>query len=765
MRLLEYKSNGELTLTKDLINRVPPYAILSHTWGADIDEVTFQDLIDGTGQSKPGYDKIRFCGRQARSDGLQYFWVDTCFIDKSNNTELSEAINSMFRWYRYAAKCYVYLQDVSRSALNVDDKSTQLPWIAPLRESRWFTRGWTLQELIAPISVEFFSRDGEQLGDKKSLELYIHEITGIPIKALQGSPLSDFSVIERISWAEKREATRKEDMAYSLLGILGIHMPLIYGEGREYAFKRLRKEIQNRAIDILPSINQAISDLSDDPMRSVALTIRSETIPEDPDVILELRLKIDDLFHGTMSFFIARYREGRTWPDGYGLRELDYTEFFLSLRPRLDVQLKWFGRIVQLQPLLGDGELVDRPALLYSTVLDGAEFKPGGSLSHPQVFEIPSLRTLIRKRSTFQLVTHNVLTKAVSVVSDDTDISIELKGELQGDWLQLYRSHTTKEQRDLLTIPYLSPPGMSPILRNALLARYCYELGITQSDSYMLKLKLPSADDIEKNEFDSREERIIAASYFYDNALLSFARGRWRDSFIGYKKTYELLLPLTLTSPGIPPVILATALYLSLRCMAKIWGRLKSLENAKMVSRRAINAVRRIKNSDPTDPDFQGMWANALLQDASINADLQDGESTIECLVEHVNVLRSLYLKIQTQPRRLAWLASLLNAVKIVSTNKISADKEVDAWKAALRAEIGDDEAFNKAAHQPSPDKLPVWLTDCRLELWPTGPIQSATLRYTLRIPEWWNAEFTTRGTTSETMHIYDGGVGGYDSE
>jgi hypothetical protein len=124
--------------------------------------------------------------------------------------------------------------------------------------------------------------------------------------------------------------------------------------------------------------------------------------------------------------------------------------------------------------------------------------------------------------------------------------------------------------------------------------------------------------------------------------------------FIEYKRTWELLLPLVLTSLGTPLVTLATALYLSMRRIAEIWGRLKSPENAKMVSRRAINAVRRIKNSDPTDPNFQGMWADALLQDAAINADLQDRESTIECLVEHVNVVRRLYLKTRTQPRRLA---------------------------------------------------------------------------------------------------------------
>jgi hypothetical protein len=243
MRLLERNNSSEFSLTQDFGDDIPQYAILSHTWGADTEEVTFRDLMDGTGKSKGGYDKIRFCGEQARRDGLQYFWVDTCCIDKSNNNELSEAINSMFRWYRNAAKCYVYLSDVPRPAFDTNDKSNQLPWESAFRKSRWFTRGWTLQELIAPASVEFFSKDWEQLGNKPSLERHIREITGIPVEALQGSSLSDFSVAERMLWTERRETKRKEDKAYSLLGIFDVYMPLIYGEGRESAFKRLREEI------------------------------------------------------------------------------------------------------------------------------------------------------------------------------------------------------------------------------------------------------------------------------------------------------------------------------------------------------------------------------------------------------------------------------------------------------------------------------------------------------------------------------------------
>ena len=143
MRLLEYNDTGEICLTKiPFGDNVPPYAILSHTW--DTQEVSFEDLTDGTGKNKLGYDKIRFCGQQAKHDGLQYFWVDTCCIDKSNHFELQEAINSMFRWYQEAAKCYVYLSDVSIAKRKASDKFSEFTWEPAFRKSRWFIWGWTL---------------------------------------------------------------------------------------------------------------------------------------------------------------------------------------------------------------------------------------------------------------------------------------------------------------------------------------------------------------------------------------------------------------------------------------------------------------------------------------------------------------------------------------------------------------------------------------------------------------------------------------------
>jgi hypothetical protein len=241
MRLLQYDDDGDLSLTEFFESDIPKYAILSHTWGAE--EVTLADLTGGTSKKMAGYSKIQFCGEQARRDGLQYFWVDTCCIDKSNSSELAEAINSMFRWYQDATRCYVYLSDVSKPAFDTNDKSNKLHWEVTFRKSRWFTRGWTLQELIAPTSVEFFSKEGELLGNKSMLETAISSITGISLDVLRGHPLAECTIEERMTWAKARITKREEDHVYSLFGIFDVTMPLVYGEGKVKAFRRLYEEI------------------------------------------------------------------------------------------------------------------------------------------------------------------------------------------------------------------------------------------------------------------------------------------------------------------------------------------------------------------------------------------------------------------------------------------------------------------------------------------------------------------------------------------
>lgn len=258
MRLLETTDGRTYNLTDDFIHKdqIPAYAILSHTW-EEGQEVTFENLVEDKSSSyrklrttlrlpprsgKGGYDKLRFCAKQAKRDGLRYFWVDTCCINKSDSQELERAINSMFQWYKRATKCYVYLPDVSTGHQN--NNSPCPTWQPAFVKSRWFTRGWTLQELLAPAVVEFFSREGTCLGNRLELRNLIHDITDIPLKALSGTPLSEFGVDERLSWAVERQTTREEDEVYALLGIFDIKLPFIYTEGYDGALRRLLDEIE-----------------------------------------------------------------------------------------------------------------------------------------------------------------------------------------------------------------------------------------------------------------------------------------------------------------------------------------------------------------------------------------------------------------------------------------------------------------------------------------------------------------------------------------
>lgn len=257
MRLV---NTSTIKLEDFLADEIPPYAILSHTWGRD--EVDFQAFQqkkyrgDGT-----GWGKIVNCCKRAKRNGLQYAWIDTCCIDKTSSAELQEAINSMFRYYQNAAACYAILSDV-QDPNNMDQ----------FRTSRWFRRGWTLQELLAPKEVFFFAnsrspntrvshshersdswskigRRGRNLSSQARdleadvLALIISEITTINVGFLTGlRPLSDGSIAMRMAWAAGRQTTRIEDRAYSMLGIFDINMPMLYGEGRR-AFQRLQREI------------------------------------------------------------------------------------------------------------------------------------------------------------------------------------------------------------------------------------------------------------------------------------------------------------------------------------------------------------------------------------------------------------------------------------------------------------------------------------------------------------------------------------------
>lgn len=227
MRLLH---TSTLKLHEFYDAQIPSYVILSHTWGNE--EVTLQDLEKEESKSWAGYAKITSCCALARSSGWEWLWIDTCCIDKTSSADLSEAINSMYRWYRNSQVCYAYLTDCFLQSDGISD--------ADFCQSRWFTRGWTLQELLAPGAVVFYDRDWREIGTKSSLAPQISRVTGISSQGM-ADPQSA-NIAAKMSWASRRQTSRVEDMAYCLLGLFDLTMPLLYGEGNN-AFKRLQLEL------------------------------------------------------------------------------------------------------------------------------------------------------------------------------------------------------------------------------------------------------------------------------------------------------------------------------------------------------------------------------------------------------------------------------------------------------------------------------------------------------------------------------------------
>ncbi|KAL9084379.1 MAG: hypothetical protein Q9165_008093 [Trypethelium subeluteriae] len=225
MRLLHIGEGLSLRLQEFEFGAVPPYAILSHRWGTE--EVSFKDFEQGSEASKEGYEKIKGFASKAQLLGFKYCWVDTCCIDKRSSAELSESINSMYKWYQNAGECFAYLSDVP-----------ELHW----SKSIWWSRGWTLQELLAPRHVIFYDCKWNDLGSKHELTNDIARTSGIAPEALRGIAPSEFSLHTRMSWASRRTTSRTEDLAYCLLGLFDVNMPLLYGEGSR-AFIRLQEEI------------------------------------------------------------------------------------------------------------------------------------------------------------------------------------------------------------------------------------------------------------------------------------------------------------------------------------------------------------------------------------------------------------------------------------------------------------------------------------------------------------------------------------------
>ncbi|KAI0483980.1 HET-domain-containing protein [Xylariaceae sp. FL0804] len=270
-----------------------PYAILSHVWGKG--EVLFHEVeqeqkhhddddyededgdasiqAQATGKEKErkgrvqrreGWAKIRGFFAAARRLGLSHAWIDTCCIDKRNSADLSEALNSMYAYYRDANVCLIYLRDVpgppspteqqqqqEQQEEEQEEETRREAQLGAVRASVWFSRGWTLQELLAPARRRFFAEDWTEIPGGEGLDDVLAAASGIDHAVIRDRDIvPKYSVAERMSWAAGRRTTRPEDAAYSLMGIFGVSMPVLYGEGMTKAFMRLQAEIMQMSFDM-----------------------------------------------------------------------------------------------------------------------------------------------------------------------------------------------------------------------------------------------------------------------------------------------------------------------------------------------------------------------------------------------------------------------------------------------------------------------------------------------------------------------------------
>lgn len=240
------EATSRIKVFGEIDDKTVKYAILSHRWQDEVDYSEMKNLMEMEEaerekvRQRNGYKKILESCKRALRDGFGWMWVDACCIDQRSSAEVSEAINSMYRFYANSTSCYVYLHDVDSQSFpteqNLERFSKHRGW------PEWFSRGWTLQELIAPEDVQFFNKEWTLIGDKRNLADTLEKITRIPKDILISGLDCVRSAAQIMSWASDRETTREEDQAYSLLGLFGVHMPMVYGEGRS-AFRRLQLEI------------------------------------------------------------------------------------------------------------------------------------------------------------------------------------------------------------------------------------------------------------------------------------------------------------------------------------------------------------------------------------------------------------------------------------------------------------------------------------------------------------------------------------------
>jgi hypothetical protein len=509
------------------------------------------------------------------------------------------------------------------------------------------------------------------------------------------------------------------------------------------------KEQRVAAEKELPSVADDLRQLRQIPIREITFSIDEASFPTDEPVIFELQLTLDPVFSAPMSFYFARYLEGRTWPEEFGFREPPYTEYYFQDRQRVDTRFRWFDRAEELSPVIG----ADRAE--FRLQFSGGEFKPAGALNLPQVLEIPSIQWLRDKGSAFTLVAHYLETRSalrVDLEKTDLDLRVTAYYRDQQANLTLFSSAHTHVQRVILECDALKRTNHA-IEREALLGLYQARLRSREAPSGLPKIIQQFRDTRVLPPVESDSDRRILARYLFEQGGLLDFRGEKSLARRYFHAVGDTLVPLYFDQR--PTYADARLMYLCCRHNgASVEGGdpeavKDALNNLDMVTVRLIEV-------EPENADYQRARAATLVQLASFFASQGDRDKAAAALTDSVEMLRALAKSLPSRARLQDAHDALLDGVKSAVLWEIDSLTPTSIWRAALGAE-GQSEVERALEDVRNGPRLPIWVQPAEVEGWPTREVASPMLRYSVRLREGWTTSPQTRSTEMEVTHVYRG--------
>jgi hypothetical protein len=513
------------------------------------------------------------------------------------------------------------------------------------------------------------------------------------------------------------------------------------------------RELQERADAELPTVATALSRIREEPIREISLAVDGWTLPRDPPAILELVLDFDPMWSQSMSFFVARYREGSTWPPEFGFDEPPYTTYFLQDVKRVDAKVRFYDKLLEPSQHVDGTDLRDLPAT-FTLQLDGAEFLPAGPGIHlPQRLELPSLATLVDKRAGFRLIAHYPETgRAEELALDATDVDITIAASFRDSAhgsCTLFRSRHDATQRAVLRCETLRLTE-SAIEREALLAAYGIAAPATENRRLRVA-ELLERDEVEDASLDPDDRRLCARMSF-GNALVEAFRG---GTLAGFARTANLLAPLVFDDvPQYDDVMLI------FRACASIIQHVAQREGHEAAVQYLANAAavaQRAADVDPDEPDYARLRAEAAAIGALVYAEAGQREAAASAAQHRVATVRALADESPVPARVQALREALAESVLLAARYGLEELLPVDEWRAELDPEDARREDADAVLAGERDDEPPTWLRPVELDGWPTRIVASAMLRYELPVPKRWSESPDVESTSMNVSHVFRG--------